>query len=218
MTFSPSRRIPRFAASGPLLAPLPRGTGATVDGRPVLNFSFALNYAVGGTEVFGYHLANLGIHILAGLYLFGILRRTLERTGGGGPEGDASCVAAVCALVSDLPACSPPRRVGVLCRAAGRIVDGPAVPNLPICCDSFLGRGRVLRRGTVLSLGAACLCAETRRLPRRSRFWCSCRIGHSWPVRFQARSARAAGFTWASHAAGGSSDSWLCAPETAGAP
>jgi tetratricopeptide (TPR) repeat protein len=47
-------------------------------GRPLLNLSFALNYALGGLNVWGYHAFNLLIHMLAGLTLFGIVRRTLE--------------------------------------------------------------------------------------------------------------------------------------------
>jgi tetratricopeptide (TPR) repeat protein len=50
---------------------------ATVGGRPVLNASLAINYAIGGTAVGGYHAMNLAIHVLAGLTLFGIIRRTL---------------------------------------------------------------------------------------------------------------------------------------------
>jgi tetratricopeptide (TPR) repeat protein len=50
---------------------------AGVGGRPVVNFSFALNYAFGGTSVSGYHALNLVIHILAALTLFGIVWRTL---------------------------------------------------------------------------------------------------------------------------------------------
>ena len=45
--------------------------------RPVVNFSLALNYAIGGLEPFSYHIANLLIHIAAGLTLLGIVRRTL---------------------------------------------------------------------------------------------------------------------------------------------
>lgn len=55
------------------LAP-PHG-GMTVEGRPVLNFSFALNYALSGLHPWSYHLFNLGIHLAAGLALFGIARR-----------------------------------------------------------------------------------------------------------------------------------------------
>jgi len=46
-------------------------------GRPLLNLSFALNYALGGMNVWGYHAFNLLIHLLAGLTLFGLVRRTL---------------------------------------------------------------------------------------------------------------------------------------------
>src|ERR1035438_8655034 len=56
--------------------------GTTVGGRPVLNLSLAANYAVSGTAVGSYHAVNLATHILAGLTLFGIVRRTLApRTG-----------------------------------------------------------------------------------------------------------------------------------------
>ena len=60
---------------GELLSP-PRG-GATVSGRPALNLSFALNYAISGTDVRGYHAANILIHALAALALLGLVRRTL---------------------------------------------------------------------------------------------------------------------------------------------
>ncbi len=47
-------------------------------GRPLLNLSFALNYALGGKSVEGYHVVNLVVHILAGLTLLGLVRRTLQ--------------------------------------------------------------------------------------------------------------------------------------------
>jgi tetratricopeptide (TPR) repeat protein len=53
----------------------------TVSARPVLNLSLAFNFAAGGTDVRGYHATNLAIHILAGLTLYGIVRRTLARRG-----------------------------------------------------------------------------------------------------------------------------------------
>src|ERR1017187_5616526 len=55
----------------------PHTGGATVEGRPLINLSFAINYALGGSDVWGYHALNLTIHILAALTLFGIVRRTL---------------------------------------------------------------------------------------------------------------------------------------------
>jgi tetratricopeptide (TPR) repeat protein len=57
----------------------PRGGGLTVEGRPLLNLSLALNYAVSGLRVWSYHGLNLAIHLLAGLTLLGIVRRTLVR-------------------------------------------------------------------------------------------------------------------------------------------
>ena len=44
-------------------------------GRPAVNLSFALNYALGGREVTGYHVVNIAIHLLCGLAIFGIARR-----------------------------------------------------------------------------------------------------------------------------------------------
>ncbi len=51
----------------------------TTSGRPLVNLTLALNHAIGGTDVFGYHAANFAIHVLAALTLCGILRRTLHR-------------------------------------------------------------------------------------------------------------------------------------------
>jgi protein O-mannosyl-transferase len=65
--------------SGPL-KPISSG-GLTVSGRPILNLSFAINYAISGTDIWSYHALNLLIHFAAGLTLFGIVRRTLERIG-----------------------------------------------------------------------------------------------------------------------------------------
>ncbi len=55
----------------------PEINAGTVGGRPVVSLSLALNYAYGGTDVWGYHAVNLLIHILAALALFGLMRRTL---------------------------------------------------------------------------------------------------------------------------------------------
>jgi Flp pilus assembly protein TadD len=49
----------------------------TVSGRPIVNLTLAVNYALGGLDVGGYHAVNLGIHLLAALTLFGVVRRTL---------------------------------------------------------------------------------------------------------------------------------------------
>ncbi len=44
-------------------------------GRPLVTLTFAINYAIGGLNVGGYHVGNIGIHILCALVLFGLIRR-----------------------------------------------------------------------------------------------------------------------------------------------
>jgi Flp pilus assembly protein TadD len=62
----------------PLWDTLQAPHGTTTTGRPLVCLTLALNYAVGGLEVWGYHAVNLAIHVFAALVLFGIVRRTLE--------------------------------------------------------------------------------------------------------------------------------------------
>ena len=57
----------------------PRNISTTVQGRPIVNLSLAINYALNGFRVWGYHALNLATHIGAGLVLFGIARRTLRQ-------------------------------------------------------------------------------------------------------------------------------------------
>ena len=55
----------------------PPSGGQSVAHRPAVNASLALNYALGGLHVEGYHIFNLTIHLLAAFALYGIVRRTL---------------------------------------------------------------------------------------------------------------------------------------------
>ena len=57
----------------------PVNGGITVAGRPLLNVSFAINYALSGTAPWSYHVLNVLVHVAAGLVLFGCVRRTLIR-------------------------------------------------------------------------------------------------------------------------------------------
>jgi len=45
--------------------------------RPLVDLSLALNYHLDKLNPWGYHLFNLAVHLLAGLTLFGVIRRTL---------------------------------------------------------------------------------------------------------------------------------------------
>ncbi len=45
--------------------------------RPVVDLSLAINYAIGQLDPVGYHAVNIAIHVVAGLMLYGVIRRTL---------------------------------------------------------------------------------------------------------------------------------------------
>ena len=69
-------------------------------GRPLLNLTLAVNYAFGGPSARGYHALNLLIHLLGGLTLFGIVRRTLAQLIGPGLfRADACSVAFIATLL-----------------------------------------------------------------------------------------------------------------------
>ncbi len=62
----------------PISVPLSPPRDTPVAGRPVVNLTFAGNYAIGGLDVTGYHVVNLAMHLLTALALFGVVRRTLR--------------------------------------------------------------------------------------------------------------------------------------------
>ncbi len=61
-----------------------------VGGRPLLNLSYAVNYAWGGGSVLGYHVVNLLIHVLAAWTLFALVRLTLRQPAVAGRFGPAA--------------------------------------------------------------------------------------------------------------------------------
>ncbi len=63
--------------------------------RPVVEITLALNYALGRLDPWGYHALNLVIHILAGLVLFGIVRRTFTSIASPAPEMEGARVAGI---------------------------------------------------------------------------------------------------------------------------
>jgi len=84
----------------PLGAPLHPPAASTVTGRPLLNLSFAFNYALSGTSVGSYHAVNVLIHLLAGLCLFGCIRRTMRARAEPAPAtGEATWAAAAAATM-----------------------------------------------------------------------------------------------------------------------
>ncbi len=51
--------------------------GSTLSGRPMLQFTFALDYAIAGLQVTAYHVTNLLVHLAAAALVYAITRRTL---------------------------------------------------------------------------------------------------------------------------------------------
>jgi tetratricopeptide (TPR) repeat protein len=70
-----------------------------VAGRPVVNATLAVNYRIGGLDVRGYHAFNVVVHVLCGLLVFGIVRRTLAN----GPQDrlrdGSAALAGACTLL-----------------------------------------------------------------------------------------------------------------------
>ena len=68
---------PTIRSLWPLWTPLNPPLETPVSTRPLVNLSFALNYALHGLNVQGYHLVNLGLHLLTACLLFTIVHRAL---------------------------------------------------------------------------------------------------------------------------------------------
>jgi protein O-mannosyl-transferase len=73
----------------------------TLSGRPMLAFSFAVDYALGGAKVGIYHFTNVSIHLVSALLLYGIIRRSLlyKPLWGDGIAGSATWLAAFAAAL-----------------------------------------------------------------------------------------------------------------------
>ena len=88
--------------SGPLSPPLE----TPVAGRPLVNLSFAINYAIGGVNVTSYHAVNIALHVGCALLLFAIIRRTLAGprmpAAVGGAADAVACAAALLWMVHPL--------------------------------------------------------------------------------------------------------------------
>ena len=67
--------------------------------RPVSDLTLAMNYHIHQLDVRGYHVVNLVIHLLAGLTLYGLVRRTLCACNAGKTDSDASILALIVAVL-----------------------------------------------------------------------------------------------------------------------
>ena len=91
----------------------PPSSETAVSGRPIVNYSFALNYALNRrlgieqapqtdapAQTVGYHVVNVLLHVVAALLLFGIVRRTMQL--GRIPDGWRDAADRIAALVAGL--------------------------------------------------------------------------------------------------------------------
>jgi protein O-mannosyl-transferase len=69
---------PNVRSLWPLTAAMSAPADTTLSGRPVAALSFAIDGALSGGTLEGYHTTNLVIHLAAALLLFGVTRRTLS--------------------------------------------------------------------------------------------------------------------------------------------
>jgi len=70
---------PSIRTLWPLSVPLSPPSQHSVSGRPLVNLTFAVNYALGGESPAGYHLFNIALHAAVALLLFEVIVRTLRR-------------------------------------------------------------------------------------------------------------------------------------------
>src|SRR5688500_13079114 len=77
---------PHLRQLWPVWEPARAPEDTTLSRRPVTTLTFAINYAISGQRVAGYHAFNLLVHIAAGLVLLGVVRRTLARLAESAPS------------------------------------------------------------------------------------------------------------------------------------
>jgi tetratricopeptide (TPR) repeat protein len=95
-TIADNQQIREWWSPSSVLVP---EANTAIAGRPIVNLSFGVNYALGGLDVRGYHVVNIGIHLICALLAFGVLRRTLElprmRDRFAGNSANLACAAAL---------------------------------------------------------------------------------------------------------------------------
>jgi protein O-mannosyl-transferase len=90
---------PNIRQLWPIWVPLspPPELGA-LGGRPLVSLSFAVNYAIGGLDVRGYHAVNLLLHVLSTLLLWRVAARSLASPALGGRYGGEGTAFAIALL------------------------------------------------------------------------------------------------------------------------
>jgi tetratricopeptide (TPR) repeat protein len=129
-----------------------------VAGRPLVSLSLALNYALGGYRVAGYHAFNLLVHVVNALLFFAIARRIgPARPDGRGATGFAFCVAL---LWSVHPLAS--EAVVYVIQRTELLVSGFALAAIHATLRGFdpVGRRAMWHAVAVAACACAALCKE----------------------------------------------------------
>ena len=102
-TIVDNRQIREWWSPSSVLVP---ESDTAIAGRPIVNLTFAVNYAIGGLDVRGYHAGNIAIHVICALLAFGVIRRTLDlprmRDRFGGSAANVACAVALLWVVHPL--------------------------------------------------------------------------------------------------------------------
>jgi len=124
-----------------------------VAGRPLVNATFAVSYALGGLDPHGYRVLNLALHVACGWVLFALLRRTLSARGVAAADGVAFAGAALWLahpLTSECVLYATQRTESLMTLCYLLVLEGTSRAALR---PDPTGR----RRGCALAIGAAAL-------------------------------------------------------------
>lgn len=141
-----------------LSAVLRDGRFTTVAGRPLLNLSLAVNYALGGIHTEGYHLVNYLVHAAAALTLFALVRRILILF------SDTRAVAVPLASMISLLWCVHPLTINAVSYVSQRAESIASLCYLMVLWAFLKGAQTGQRRWFFLSVVAAWLGALTKEI------------------------------------------------------
>jgi tetratricopeptide (TPR) repeat protein len=146
-------RNPWIRSLWPPSVPLSPPRETPVAGRPLVNATFALSYALGGLDPHGYRLFNLALHVACAGVLFSLVRRSLAFRRVADADGVAFAAAAIWLahpLTSECVLYATQRTESLMALCYLLTLEGTSRATLR---PDEVGR----RRGRALAITAACL-------------------------------------------------------------
>jgi len=101
-----------------------------VNSRPEASFTLAVNYAFGGLALPGYRLFNIAVHLLCGLALYGVVRRTAA----------SAALAFTCALAPNMA--KGHNNLGTALKVVGRLQEALAHYRRALAIDPDFAAAR----------------------------------------------------------------------------